>query len=525
MIGKQILNYKITKIIGKGGMATVYEAIHIKLDTKVAIKVLDPILATNKTIYKRFVQEAKIMASLNHENITKVIDFDDQDKLAILMEILDGQTLNDYIKQKGALNKEEIITIFTKILEGFSYAHKKGIVHRDVKPSNIFITKEGKVKIMDFGIAKITEEGATILTQTGTQMGTPVYMSPEQVQDAKHIDFKTDIYSLGVTLWYMLTGKPIYDTTKHATFAIYTKIVNEKLPILDDFPLLSKVIQKATEKDKNNRFSNCEEFSVTLVDKNANSEETIVEEKPTLEPKIKEKSVKESIKKENVETTWNKIKDSQNIDDFIQFRKYYSNSKFDRVAKNNLLLLRFKKTYSNINLTKSLRTLSILNYINLIAFEIVLNLIIWLGFDGHDLWELDLSKQFFGNTYTQPLFDYSFYWTTVIGIPLTLIFIFSIKTLKKNENIKLVFFGQLFNIILISISSVNTINKVSLYNFIDFENEMDFFYNEYFMTYYYNFPYPDFVVFIRLLVFIFSVYIFYFIYKQKLFKIPKIDKV
>jgi len=123
------------------------------------------------------------------------------------------------------------------------------------------------------------------------------------------------------------------------------------------------------------------------------------------------------------------------------------------------------------------------------------------------------------------LFDYSFYWTTVIGIPLTLIFIFSIKTLKKNENIKLVFFGQLFNIILISISSVNTINKVSLYYFIDFENEMDFFYNEYFMTYYYNFHYPDFVVFIRLLVFIFSVYIFYFIYKQKLFKIPKIDKV
>jgi serine/threonine protein kinase len=261
MLKKQIHNYKITRKIGSGGMATVYEAVHVKLDSKVAIKVLNPVLAANDGIRKRFEQEAKIMASLNHEGITKVIDFDeDKNSLAIVMEYLNGQTLDEYINQKGALNEDEAKSLFKTILEAFSYAHSKGIVHRDVKPSNIFITTEGKVKIMDFGIAKIIEDGANVLTQTGTQMGTPVYMSPEQVNDSKNIDHRTDIYSLGVMLWYMLSGKPPYDGTTLSSFQIFKHIDSDPLPEIIEHPTIDSIIQKATAKKCEIRFHGCDEF-------------------------------------------------------------------------------------------------------------------------------------------------------------------------------------------------------------------------------------------------------------------------
>jgi serine/threonine protein kinase len=145
MLNKKIHNYKVTREIGSGGMATVYEAVHINLDTKVAIKVLDPVLAANESIRQRFMQEAKIMASLDHEGITKVIDFDESDNhLAIIMEYLDGQTLDEYVKLKGALSEDQAKEIFIPVLNAFEYAHSNNIVHRDVKPSNIFITKKVK---------------------------------------------------------------------------------------------------------------------------------------------------------------------------------------------------------------------------------------------------------------------------------------------------------------------------------------------------------------------------------------------
>ena len=288
MLHQQIQNYKITREIGSGGMATVYETIHTKLDTKVAIKVLNPVLATNDNIRKRFMQEAKIMATLNHEGITKVIDFDEtESRLAIVMEYLDGQTLDELIKKKGALSEKEALEIFIPILEAFEYAHNKGIVHRDVKPSNIFITKEGKVKIMDFGIAKLVEEGAKLLTQTGTQMGTPVYMSPEQVHDAKYIDKQTDIYSLGVVLWALLSGKPPYDGETSSTFAIYQKIDSETLDKVPDLSeKLNEAIQKATKKEKDKRLKDCSSFIKVLQSNIATNEETIIQE-------IKTKQVEE----------------------------------------------------------------------------------------------------------------------------------------------------------------------------------------------------------------------------------------
>ena len=284
MIGKQILNYKIISKIGEGGMATVYLAKHIRLDTLVAIKILKPVLATNQKIRQRFIQEAKIMASLNHPNITKVLDFEEyKDRLAIVIEYLEGMTLKDYTKQKGGLNTDEAIKLFENILPAFDFAHKKGIVHRDIKPSNIFITKTGEIKIMDFGIAKMVEEKT--LTRTGAQMGTPAYMSPEQVNDAKHIDNLSDIYSLGVLLWFVLKGKPPYDISNTSLFSIYKKIDSEPLPKLNN--KLDPVIQKATQKDKNKRFFTCSEFLTTLL-KDDTESKSVENTKKLINDKTKE---------------------------------------------------------------------------------------------------------------------------------------------------------------------------------------------------------------------------------------------
>jgi len=264
MIGEKIHNYKISRLIGEGGMASVYEAVHEKLQTKVAVKILNPMLAANKNIRQRFENEARFMASLTHPNITRVIDYEERpDLLAIIMEFLEGEDLSSRIKKTGAMPPDEAIRIFQQVLDAFQYAHQKGIVHRDVKPSNIFLEPNGTVKILDFGIAKLVDSGED-MTMTGTQIGTPVYMSPEQVNTDKTIDHRSDIYSLGVTLYYLLRGEAPYDTTISSSFQIYTKIVQEPLPDLAGFPELNLVIKTATNKDRALRYQNCHDFSVAL---------------------------------------------------------------------------------------------------------------------------------------------------------------------------------------------------------------------------------------------------------------------
>ena len=264
MIDKIIGNYKIIKLIGEGGMASVYEAEHELLGSKAAIKVLKPILSANAQIRERFINEAKLMASLDHPNITKVLEFDNQiDQLSIVMEFLEGEDLNQKIKRKGSLPELEINSLLIQILAAFKYAHSKGVIHRDIKPSNIFILPDGTVKILDFGIAKIFNQESE-LTQTGTQMGTPVYMSPEQVKAEKTIDHRSDIYSLGVTLYYAINGKPPYDSATSSQFDIFNKIVHEQLPEGDKFPILNGMVKRACMKEKESRYQNCEEWLLDL---------------------------------------------------------------------------------------------------------------------------------------------------------------------------------------------------------------------------------------------------------------------
>jgi len=257
MIGTRIFNYRIIRLIGEGGMAKVYEAIHEKFENRrVAIKILDPVLTANADIRHRFENEAKIMASLDHPNIVKVMDYtDESDRLAIVMEYLEGYTLSDYVKKFGSLSPKTVGKLMVSILHAFQYAHEHGIIHRDVKPSNILLDDQLNPKIMDFGIAKLLTDNS--VTRTGTQMGTPTYMSPEQVRDVKDIDKRSDIYSLGVTLFFMLTGAAPYNSTTLSTFDIYNKIVHEPLPPLTSHIQFNEIITKATAKNPDDRYSSC----------------------------------------------------------------------------------------------------------------------------------------------------------------------------------------------------------------------------------------------------------------------------
>ena len=292
MLGSLIGKYKILRLIGEGGMASVYEAEHEMLGTKVAIKVLNPILSANTQIKERFRNEAKLMASLDHPNITKVIDFNEQPhQLSIIMEFLNGEDLNDKIKRNGALSEKDTVEVFSQTLSAFQYAHEKGIVHRDIKPSNIFILQDGRVKILDFGIAKLFGQGNE-MTQTGTQMGTPIYMSPEQVKADKSIDHRSDIYSLGVTMYFAINGKPPYNSNTDSQFDIFSKIVYEPLPNLSADSIFNLSIVKACQKDREKRFQSCQEWLQSI--KSDDATQTSFNSVENLKDKTKETIVDKS---------------------------------------------------------------------------------------------------------------------------------------------------------------------------------------------------------------------------------------
>ena len=286
MLNEKIGKYRIIRLIGEGGMASVYEAEHEMLGTKAAIKVLNPILSSNDQIKERFRNEAKLMASLDHPNITKIIDFDEQpQQLSIVMEYLSGEDLNKKIKRNGPLPEVEIEKIFRQTLAAFQYAHDRGIIYRDIKPSNIFILPNGQIKILDFGIAKLFGQGNE-MTQTGTQLGTPVYMSPEQVRSEKSIDHRSDIYSLGVTMFFAVNGKPPYNADTDSQFDIFTKIVYGPLPDFQVASRFKEMVLSACQKKREDRIQTCSDWILLLnqdTEKKSDREEVTVIQ-PVKEP-------------------------------------------------------------------------------------------------------------------------------------------------------------------------------------------------------------------------------------------------
>lgn len=227
MKNQTVNGYTLYHQLGAGGMAEVWYAEN-RIGKKAAIKVIKKELALLPEIVNRFENEAKVMVTLTHPYIRQVYDYALVDnRPCIIMEYLEGSDLATRLKDGERFTDKHLKAWWNQLVGALSYTHQKGVIHRDIKPSNIFLTNEGVIKLLDFGIAKV--KGSLTGTLTGTRMGTLLYMSPEQVKDSKHIDYRTDVYSLAVTFLHLLTGKAPYDNTVHSEWEIQSKIVLEIL--------------------------------------------------------------------------------------------------------------------------------------------------------------------------------------------------------------------------------------------------------------------------------------------------------
>jgi serine/threonine protein kinase len=262
MIGKTISHYKIVEKLGEGGMGVVYKAQDTKLDRFVALKFLPAHLAASEQDKARFIQEAKSTSALNHPNVCTIHDIQEYEgQLFIVMEFIDGQTLQE---RKSSLTMKQAIDFGIQIAEGLAAAHEKGIVHRDVKPENIMIRKDGIVQVMDFGLAKLA--GVSRLTKAGSTVGTLGYMSPEQVQ-GQQTDHRSDIFSFGVLLYEMITGASPFSGAHES--AILYEIVNVDVPPpsskkTEIDPELDRIVLECMEKDPNERMQSIKQVAIDL---------------------------------------------------------------------------------------------------------------------------------------------------------------------------------------------------------------------------------------------------------------------
>ncbi len=254
LVGKSLGQFRIVERIGAGGMATVFKAYQPTLDRYVAVKVLPSYHARDPIFVKRFTQEARSVAKLAHPNIVQIHDFGTQDDITyIVMEYVDGGTLKDRLKRP--LSVPEAVEFMIQAAEGLDCAHRNGIIHRDVKPANMLLRKDGHLLLSDFGIAKILE-GTTNLTRVGTGIGTPQYMSPEQ-GTGQAVDRRSDIYSLGIVLFHCLTGRVPFTADNPLTITV--KHLNEPLPVeqlrLANVPApIEQVVSKMTAKSAQDRY-------------------------------------------------------------------------------------------------------------------------------------------------------------------------------------------------------------------------------------------------------------------------------
>ena len=268
--------YEITRKIGQGGMGAVYEATHKLIGKRVAVKVLLDKYAQKDQIVARLQQEARLASSIGHSNIIDITDIGQtQDgRMFVVMEFLEGESLGALIARSGRLEQQRALRIARQIASALGAAHKKGIVHRDVKPENVFLltrNEQDYVKVVDFGISKSLrpEDGSDSprLTQTGMVLGTPLYMSPEQARGDENLDHRIDVYALGVIMYEMVTGEVPYRGTNYLN--VLSQVLSEEpappSQINKDVgPDLEAVIEKALDKDRDHRYQSMEELAADL---------------------------------------------------------------------------------------------------------------------------------------------------------------------------------------------------------------------------------------------------------------------
>jgi serine/threonine protein kinase len=264
MLGQTISHYKILEKLGEGGMGVVYKAQDTKLDRFVAIKFLPSNSSVTAETKARFVQEAKATAALNHPNILSIFEIDENEKdTFIVLEFIDGQTLKDYV---AALNSgsgipvKQAIEWTEKIAQGLAFAHAKNIIHRDIKAENVMLTKNGQLKIMDFGLAKLRSQSS--LTRAGSSLGTLSYMSPEQAQGL-NADNRSDLWSLGILFFELLTGDLPFKS-EHEAGLMYL-VVNQDPPLPSELDRrlpesIDNIVMKMLQKERDKRFQTADEL-------------------------------------------------------------------------------------------------------------------------------------------------------------------------------------------------------------------------------------------------------------------------
>ncbi|HTP10372.1 MAG TPA: protein kinase [Anaerolineae bacterium] len=277
--GENVGPYRIVEQLGSGGMATVYKAYHANLDRYVAIKVLHPAFKQDPNFLSRFQREARIVAKLQHPAIVPVYDFNEHDgQPYLVMRFIEGETLKARLS-KGDLPLHDMVRVLHPVGEALQYAHGQGVLHRDVKPSNILLTPDGQVFLADFGLARIAQAGESTLSQDAL-VGTPQYISPEQARGDSDLDARTDVYSLGVVMYELLIGRVPYQAD--TPYAVIHDHIYAPLPlprsIKPGFPeSLERVLLKALAKERDDRYASVAELMTAF----EQAAQTIISEAPT----------------------------------------------------------------------------------------------------------------------------------------------------------------------------------------------------------------------------------------------------
>lgn len=258
--------YRLDRKIAEGGMGEVYEATQLNLDRKVAIKLLNDRLSTRPEFLRRFEREAKSAAALNHPNVVQVYDFGyDKGQHYLVMEFVEGEDMSEHLQRVGKLDLVSALTVIEQAASALKAAREKSIIHRDIKPANLMRTRDGTIKVSDLGLAKKLTDDSEV-TATGVGIGSPHFLAPEQADDARNVDHRADIYSLGISLLFLLTGKRPYDGT--SAFSVVMAHASKPLPSGDELGTslpdnVEALIKRMSAKRPEDRY---QDYDVLLAD-------------------------------------------------------------------------------------------------------------------------------------------------------------------------------------------------------------------------------------------------------------------
>jgi len=269
--GQTFAGFEIISKLGQGGMGAVYKARQPMLDRLVALKIISPAVAHDPTFVARFQREANAAAQMNHPNIVQLYTAGENEGVRYMAcEFIEGESLQGKLDRRGRLDPREALAVCVFVCEALKYAwHAVKLIHRDIKPDNIFLSKAGEVKVGDFGLAKRVDSDASGLTRTGTTMGSPHYMSPEQALGERDLDFRSDIYSLGCTLYHMLSGSVPYNSKN--VIEIVTQHVYAPPPVLAAVmpgcpPPLARLVSQMLAKKRDERHASYDELIADLLE-------------------------------------------------------------------------------------------------------------------------------------------------------------------------------------------------------------------------------------------------------------------